>query len=215
MAGSRFQRPELDPDRRRGLVFIAITAAIMWVSEIIDALPRVDLDQYGVHPRHIDGLDGILWMPFLHGGFDHLIGNTVPYLVLGGMIALSGLARVVSVFAIVAVVGGLGTWIVAPENSVHIGASGIVFGFAAYLVARWVYTRRAAHVFAGVLVCAVWGGALLSGLVPTDGVSWQGHLFGGLGGIVAAVLLDRRESRRSRGLSGAGDAASRSRRFLR
>ncbi|MDO9352343.1 MAG: rhomboid family intramembrane serine protease [Solirubrobacteraceae bacterium] len=201
---SRFQRPELSDDRRRGLVFIAITTLIMWVSEIIDSIKGVDLDQYGVRPRHLDGLDGILWQPFLHGGFDHLIGNTVPYVVLGGMIALSGFVRVVSVFVIVALIGGIGTWIIAPENTIHIGASGVVFGFAAYLVARWIYTRSLTHVFAGVLVCAVWGGALLGGLVPTDGISWQGHLFGGLGGLFAAFLLDGRDRRKVR--SGRGRA---------
>ena len=200
-------RPQRRSPREEGLALIGLLVAAMWVSEIIDTLPHVDLDRYGIHPRHVDGLDGIAWAPFLHGGFEHLIGNTVPYVVLGAMIALSGLARVALVFLIVAIVGGVGTWIVAPENTIHIGASGIVFGFASYLVARWVYTRRAVHVFAGVLVCAVWGGALLGGLVPTVGISWQGHLFGGLGGLLAAFVLDGRERRRT--------AATRSNDFLR
>lgn len=197
MAGSRFQRPELDQDKRRGLIFVLLAATVMWVEEIIDrTLLNGDLDQYGIQPRQVDGLDGIVFAPFLHGGYDHLIGNTIPFLMLGAIIALTGLARVVGVFVIVAVVGGLGTWLIAPENTVHIGASGIVFGFAAYLIARWLYTRRLAHVFSAVVVVAVWGGALLGGLVPTEGVSWQGHLFGGLGGLVAASVLDGRDRRR-------------------
>jgi len=116
----------------------------------------------------------------------------VPFLVLGAAIALSGLARVVAVTVIVAVVGGLGTWLTAPAGSVTIGASGLVFGFAAYLVARGVYTRRAVHLAGALVVLGVYGTTLLFGLVPTPGVSWQGHAFGAVGGVVAAWLLHRR-----------------------
>lgn len=183
--------------RLGGVVFVAAMAAVMWASEIVDSVLGGDLDAYGIHPRHADGLDGIAWAPFLHGNFDHLIGNTVPFLILGALIALSGLARIVLVTLIVVLVGGLGTWLLAPQDSIHIGASGVVFGYAAYLIARWVYTRRAAHVLTGILVIAVWGATLLGGLVPTDGISWQGHLFGGVGGFAAAWLLDGRDRRRA------------------
>jgi membrane associated rhomboid family serine protease len=103
--------------------------------------------------------------------------------------------RVAVVTVIVALVGGLGTWLVAPSNTVHIGASGIVFGYAAYLVARGAYSRSAAQIGIGLIVLAVWGTTLLRGLVPEDGISWQGHFFGAVGGIVAAWLLHRRASR--------------------
>lgn len=186
-----------DP-RSRGLAFVGLMAAVMWVSEIIDQVGDAGLDRFGVRPRSVDGLDGILWEPFLHGGFDHLIGNTVPFLVLGGLIALSGVARIVAVTVIVMAVGGLGTWLFAPANSIHIGASGVVFGYAAYLLARSVYTRKALHLATGVAVFAIWGATLLGGLIPQDGISWQGHLFGGLGGLVAAALLDG-SSRRAAG----------------
>jgi membrane associated rhomboid family serine protease len=96
---------------------------------------------------------------------------------------------------IVALVGGIGTWLVAPANTVHIGASGIVFGFAAYLVARGVYSRSMMQIALGVVVLAVWGTTLLRGLVPEDGISWQGHLFGAIGGVLAARLLHRRAER--------------------
>jgi membrane associated rhomboid family serine protease len=99
---------------------------------------------------------------------------------------------VVLVTATVAVVGGLGTWLVAPANTVHIGASGIVFGYAGYLVARGAFSRSAGQVVLGVAVVAVWGATLLRGLVPETGISWQGHLFGAIGGVVAARLLHRR-----------------------
>jgi membrane associated rhomboid family serine protease len=177
-------------DRVRGLVLVGVLVAIMWVVEIVDVFAG-DLDSAGIRPRDVDGLTGIALAPVLHGGFGHLIGNTVPFLILGGVIALSGLARVAAVTAIVAVVGGLGTWLTAPAATVHIGASGLVFGFASYLVARGAYSRRPLHLVAGLAVVVIYGSTLLFGLVPTPGISWQGHLFGAVGGVVAAWMLHR------------------------
>ena len=170
-------------------------AAVMWIVEAVDQIAGGRLDAYGIEPRETDGLDGVVWAPFLHAGFDHLLGNTIPFLVLGLAIAFGGAMRVAVVTVIVALVGGLGTWLVAPSNTVHIGASGIVFGYAAYLVARGAYSRSAAQIGVGLIVLAVWGTTLLRGLVPEDGISWQGHFFGAVGGIVAAWLLHRRASR--------------------
>ncbi|HEX8205717.1 MAG TPA: rhomboid family intramembrane serine protease [Solirubrobacteraceae bacterium] len=174
--------------RDNGLLLLAGMAAVMWITEIADSI-AFDLDRYGIEPRQVDGLDGILFAPFLHGGFGHLLGNTIPFLLLGFAIALSGLARVAVVTAVVALVGGAGTWLTGPENTVHIGASGIVFGYAAYLVARFWWTRRALDAGVALLVLAVYGTTLLTGLVPTPGVSWQGHLFGAVGGVLGARLL--------------------------
>jgi membrane associated rhomboid family serine protease len=186
------RRPRLSADDRqrvRGLVLVGGMAALMWLVEVVD-LVAGDLDSAGIRPRDPDGLPGVVLAPFLHGGFGHLLGNTVPFLVLGAAIALSGLARIAVVAAIVAVVGGLGTWLVAPAGTVHIGASGLVFGFAAYLVARGAFSRRALHLGVGLLVLAVYGTTLAFGFVPTPGVSWQGHLFGAVGGVVAARVVD-------------------------
>jgi membrane associated rhomboid family serine protease len=179
-------------DRLRGVALVGVMAALMWILEIVDRIPGVYLDGGGIRPHSTGGLDGILFAPFLHADFAHLISNTIPFLVLGGIIGLSGLARTILVTAIVAVVGGLGVWLLASSGTNHIGASGIVFGYAAYLVTRGAFTRRALHFAAGAVVAAVWGTTLLAGLAPRDGISWQGHLFGAVGGIVAARLLDRR-----------------------
>jgi membrane associated rhomboid family serine protease len=178
-----------------GVILVVAMAAVMWVVEIVDKILDGRLDAYGIEPRELDGLDGVVFAPFLHGGFQHLIGNTIPFLVLGFAIALGGIARVAAVTLIVAFVGGLGTWLVAPANTVHIGASGIVFGFASYLVARGAYSRSLVQIAVGIAVLAVWGTTLLQGLVPEDGISWQGHLFGAIGGIVAAWLLHGRRVR--------------------
>jgi len=190
----------MEPERRKpeppfvsGAIFVAAMAAIMWAVEAADQVADGRLDRYGIEPRDLDGLDGVVFAPFLHGGWDHLIGNTIPFLLLGLAIAVGGLARVATVTVMVALVGGLGTWLIAPANTIHIGASGIVFGYAAYLVARGVYSRSLVQIGLGLLVLAVWGTTLLRGLVPEDGISWQGHLFGALGGVLAARLLHGRD----------------------
>jgi membrane associated rhomboid family serine protease len=176
--------------RDNGLILLAAMAALMWALEIADSI-AFDLDRHGIVPRQVEGLDGIVFAPFLHGGFGHLIGNTLPFLLLGVAIALAGLARVAAVTVIVALVGGLGTWVTGPENTVHIGASGVVFGYAAYLVTRFWWTRRGIDLGVALFVVAVYGTTLLVGLVPTPGVSWQGHLFGAVGGVVAARVVHR------------------------
>jgi membrane associated rhomboid family serine protease len=178
-------------DRVRGLVFVAAMVAVMWVVETLDAA-GAHLDSNGIHPRDPDTLPDIAFAPFLHAGWGHLIGNTVPFLLLGGAIALSGLARTAAVTAIVVVVGGLGTWLIGPANTNHIGASGLVFGFAAYLIARGAFSHRPLHLVAGLAVIAVYGATLAFSLVPHPGISWQGHLFGAVGGVVAARVLDRK-----------------------
>jgi membrane associated rhomboid family serine protease len=185
-------------DREAGLLLVGAMAVVMWVVEVIDQISGGDLEQYGIEPHKADGLVGIVTAPFLHAGWGHLIGNTVPFLVLGATIALSGLLRVAWATGIVALVGGLGTWIVAPSGTDHIGASGIVFGYATYLIARGAFSRNLLHLGVGVAVIGVYGTTLLTGLAPTDGISWQGHLFGGIGGVVAARVLDRRADARAR-----------------
>jgi membrane associated rhomboid family serine protease len=102
---------------------------------------------------------------------------------------LHGARRLALVTAIVIVLGGLGTWLISPAGSVTVGASGVVFGYAGYLLTRGLFDRSALEVVTGGLVGAIWGGALLASLVPHTGVSWQGHLCGAIAGVVAAWLL--------------------------
>jgi membrane associated rhomboid family serine protease len=182
----------LGPDRTNALLLVAAMVALMWVTEVVDVLAGHRLDDYGIHPRDVDGLAEILAAPFLHAGFGHLISNTVPFAVMGAAIALGGLARMALVTLIVAVVSGLGTWLIASSNSVHLGASGVVFGYAAYLVTRGVLSRRVTELAVGAVVVGVWGFGLLQGLLPQDRISWQAHLFGAVGGVIAASLLAQR-----------------------
>jgi membrane associated rhomboid family serine protease len=164
----------------------------MWALEAVDAIVGHRLDQYGIEPRDGDGLVGVAAAPFLHDGFGHLAANTVPFAAMGFVIALRGALRLAAVTAVVMLVGGLGTWLVAPAGTIHIGASGVVFGFATYLLSRGVFNRDTLEIAIGVVVALVWGSVLLGGLVPQDGISWQGHLFGAIGGVVAARVLARK-----------------------
>jgi membrane associated rhomboid family serine protease len=170
----------------------------MWVAEIVDVAAGHRLDAYGIHPRDVEGLPEIVSAPFLHVGFGHLISNTVPFAIMGAAIALGGLARVAIVTIIVGFVSGLGTWLIASPNTVHLGASGIVFGYAAYLVSRGLLSKRLTELAIGAIVLAVWGFGLLQGLLPQERISWQAHLFGAVGGVLAAYALARRsdEARR-------------------
>ena len=177
---------------RRTAIYIVISlVALMWALEIVDVAVDHRLDRYGIEPRDPDGLDGVVAGPFLHVGFGHLIANTIPVLALGLVIAFEGPLRLVGVTAIVAIISGLGIWLVAPANTIHLGASGVVFGYATYLMARGLFNRRAGEIAIGLVVAVLWGGALLGGLEPQRGISWQGHLFGALGGLLAAWALAR------------------------
>ncbi len=182
----------LGPDRSAALKLVAAMIAVMWVTEVIDLAAGQRLDDFGIHPRDVGGLPEILSAPFLHVGFGHLISNTLPFLAMGAAIALGGLARVALVTLIVAVVSGLGVWLIAPPDEVHLGASGVVFGYATYLVARGVLSRRLVEIAVGVAVVAIWGIGLLQGLLPQERISWQAHLFGAIGGVVAAYALAKR-----------------------
>jgi membrane associated rhomboid family serine protease len=185
----------VDPSRREnrneGFRVVLGLAALMWVLEVVDTIADHHLDQYGIEPRDADGLIGVVAAPFLHSGFDHLVSNTVPFVLLGLVIALQGAVRVAVVTLVVGLVSGLGTWLIAPEATVHIGASGIVFGYASYLLSRGFFDHDLLELAIGAVVGVVYGGALISGLVPEDGVSWQGHFFGAVGGLVAARMLAR------------------------
>jgi membrane associated rhomboid family serine protease len=177
--------------REEGFAVIGLLVLLMWGLEIVDTIDHHKLDQYGIEPRDADGLIGIVAAPFLHAGFGHLIGNTIPFIVMGVLIALNGPARVLAVTGIVALVSGLGVWLIGPDHTNHIGASGVVFGYATYLMARGFYNHSALELAIGLVIVALFGTALLGGLAPQEGISWQGHLFGAIGGVIAARLLMR------------------------
>ncbi|MFC4603311.1 rhomboid family intramembrane serine protease [Rhodococcus kronopolitis] len=175
----------------------------LYLLEFIDMLLRGRLDNGGVEPRTLDGLWGIVFAPVLHAGWGHLVANTIPLLVLGFLVMLSGIGRGLAATGIIWVVGGLGQWLFGSTYSVHLGASVLVFGWLAYLIARGFFTRSFAQLALGVVVLIVYGG-LLWGVFPgTSGMSWQGHLFGAVGGVLAAWVLasDVRKARAARAVT--------------
>ncbi len=175
-------------------VTIGVFTAVLWAIEIVDAATDHKLDQYGVQPRSDEGLLGIVFAPLLHGGWDHLSANSGPLLVLGFLTLASGLLRGLAAAAVIWVVGGVGVWLVAGSNTNHIGASGLVFGFLVYVVVRGIVNRRFWEIALGAVVLFIYGGVLWGVLPGQPGISWQGHLFGAIGGAIAAVAVsDRRD----------------------
>lgn len=194
MSTSMTRRPARRPARTGGALQpglpVVTVLALMWVSEGVDAIVPADLDQLGIRPRSLEGLLGIPLAPFLHGSWAHLIANSGAFLVLGLTVALTT-RRFWPASILVTLISGLGVWLLAAPNTVTVGASGLVYGYAAFLVGWGLFTRRIASIVVAVLVIAVYG-SLVWGVLPGNAyVSWQGHLFGAVGGVVAAWLLSR------------------------
>ncbi|MEV6614986.1 rhomboid family intramembrane serine protease [Streptomyces sp. NPDC051051] len=180
---------------RDAAVLVAGWVALLWVLEIIDVVSGHALDSYGISPREFGELRDVVPAAFLHFGFGHLAANSLPLLVMGFLAALSGIRRFLAVTALITLVSGLGVWLTAPAYSTTAGASGVVFGLFGYLVVRGFVDRRIGDVLVGLLVGAVYG-SILWGVLPTaTAVSWQGHLFGLIGGVVAAVVFRRTPGR--------------------
>ncbi|WP_240434357.1 rhomboid family intramembrane serine protease [Streptomyces sp. YIM 130001] len=169
--------------------------ALLWALELIDVASGHALDTFGISPREVGELRDVVPAAFMHFGFDHLSANSVPLFVLGFLAALSGIRRFAAVVAVIVLASGLGVWFTAPAYSTTAGASGVVFGLLGYLLVRGFVDRRIGDVVIGLLVGLVYG-SLLWGVLPSAaGVSWQGHLFGLVGGVAAAFLFRREEPR--------------------
>jgi membrane associated rhomboid family serine protease len=165
--------------------FLVSLLVLMWGIEVVDTVVLDDhLQSGGIHPRSADGIDGILWAPFLHSGWGHIASNSVPWLALGGLVAVRGWRHWLTVTVWVALVGGGATWLLAGGGN-HIGASGVIFGYFGALIGAAFFERRPATVGPALVVIMMYS-SMLIGLVPRDGISWEGHLFGMMAGIAAA-----------------------------
>ncbi|HCA87881.1 MAG TPA: rhomboid family intramembrane serine protease [Streptomyces sp.] len=189
--GARPERSATERARVAGLL-MAGWVALLWLLEVADAATGHALDTYGVSPRELGELRDVVPASFLHFGFDHVAANSVPLLLFGFLAALRGLRRFVAVVAVIVLVGGLGVWLTAPAGSVTAGASVVVFGLFGHLLVRGFIDRVVTDIVVGLVVGMLYG-SILWGVLPSDGsVSWQGHLFGLIGGVLAAVLFRRR-----------------------
>ncbi|MFA1541385.1 rhomboid family intramembrane serine protease [Actinomadura monticuli] len=171
------------------LILIISVTAVMWVLEAFDYTTNGWLDRFGIQPRDVDDLPDIFTAPFMHAGFGHLMANTLPFLILGFIAAARGIGKFLAASLIIIVVGGLGVWFLSSANT--LGSSILIFGFFGYLVGRGIFERRLLDIGIAVAVVAVYG-TMIFGVIPGDpGISWQGHLFGLIGGVLASWFLRR------------------------
>jgi membrane associated rhomboid family serine protease len=177
--------------QRQGLLLLTSIVVLMWLVEAINTLDNNHLDGDGIYARSVSHIWGILTSPFIHASFQHLLDNTVPFVFLGVIIALHGARRLALITGFIIVIGGLGTWLISPSghNVDTIGASGVVFGYAGYLLTRGFFDRSIWELGVGILVGVIWGAVLISSLVPHSGISWQAHLCGGIAGVIVAWRL--------------------------
>ena len=168
--------------------------SIFWIVEIVDQLLFMGrLNLYGIIPRTNEGLWGILFAPFLHGDWQHLMANTIPFLTLGWFVMLQETSDFFIVSIITMLVGGFGVWLFGVPNSVHIGASILIFGYLGFLLLRGFFQRNLPSILLSIIVGFLYGG-LVWGVLPSQpGISWEGHLFGFLGGVIAAYVIGKRK----------------------
>lgn len=174
---------------RKRLWALAIFIGALWAIQVINwALGyRLNL-AFGLIPRHIGGIDGIFGMPVLHASFSHLMSNTPPLVLMGALLALTATRALLLVNAVIIALGGALVWLFG-SNAIHIGASGLVFGWFGFLVARGVVDRSLVTLGAAFLVALVYGSIIWGVLPGRPGVSWEAHLFGALAGAVAALVI--------------------------
>lgn len=163
-------------------------AGVLWAVYLLTlAFSPVVLPLLGILPRHLEGLDGVVFAPLLHAGVSHLLGNTLPLIVFSFLVLLEGVRRFAAVLAFSWLASGLGVWLFG--SGLTVGVSGVVFGLFAYLMVRGFYNRSLGQILLSAVLFLIYG-SILWGLFPTTlGVSWQAHLFGAAGGVLAAVVL--------------------------
>lgn len=166
--------------------------AIMWTVELINMILGHRLSTWGIFPRTIKGLWGIPFSPFLHASIVHVLLNTVPFVILGGLVILRGLRLFLELSLLITLLGGAALWLFG-RSSYHVGASGLIFGYFGFIVARGWFDRSLSSIITAFITLFLYGG-ILWGLLPTfTYISWEGHLFGLLAGIFGARLGDGQE----------------------
>lgn len=196
MMNNEVRMQEIGQSLKAQAMVLGAFVLAFWLLEIIDAvILGQSLNGLGVRPRTLDGLWGILLAPFLHGNFAHLMANTLPFVVLGWFVMMQSMSHFWIVTLVTAVVSGLGMWLFGGNGSVHIGASGLIFGYFGFLLLRGYFERSASAILWAIVVVMLYGGMIWGVLPGRLGISWQAHLFGFIGGGLAAHLLARRPAR--------------------
>lgn len=194
---------DLATTAKRAIVPVVLPLAAMWVLFLISLVVGNWFNRsLALEARSLSGLIGIIFMPLLHGGFGHLIGNTVSWVVLGGITSVLT-KRFTQVMVMLWLLSGAILWLIgspwvchAPAGSScvvnHIGASTVIYGFAAFIVTYGILARRILPILFAIFVAVVYGITMLVGMLPvTPGVSWTGHLAGGIAGVIVAFFLTK------------------------
>lgn len=184
------------PPPRRDLVgaffensfLLLLIVFLAWCLEIVDYFLGNSLDSFGIRPRVPESLMGIATAHWLHGGFGHILSNTIPFVMLGGFVLLGGRMMFWKVSTFVAAMGGGLLWLLGGGGN-HLGASLMIFGYLGFLLTRGFFERSALWVSISVITLFFYGGMVFGVLPGQKGVSWEGHLFGFIAGVVAARLL--------------------------
>lgn len=172
---------------KNGIILLLLLVALMWIVRAIDSFDNdgVSVAGWGIIPRHVAGLSGILVAPLVHADWEHLLANTLPLLVLGIVIALRGPHELLFVVLVTMFVSGLGCWLFG-RPAQHIGASGLVLGFMSFLIVRSLFDHRVSTLLVSIAVAVVYAGTVLVALAPQGRFSWTLHFFGLVGGALAA-----------------------------
>jgi len=177
---------------RAFLVMCAVVPVLALV-ELVDQSLHGGLDSFaGIRPRDVASLAGIVLAPLVHDGWEHLLANSTPLILLGTFVLASGARRFWPATLVIAIISGLGVWLLTPRNYLVVGASGIIFGWLGFLLMRGIVERSLFNVGVAVVVGLLYGWQLVTVIPAAGRVSWQGHLFGFVGGLLAAVLFRRR-----------------------
>ncbi|HVB05197.1 MAG TPA: rhomboid family intramembrane serine protease [Acidimicrobiales bacterium] len=186
------RQPNDVPARAAGAAMVmAAFLGVLWAVQLVDSVSHYPLLRFGIVPRNVGKLEDVVTAPFIHASWTHLLDNSLPLLVTGFFVALAGLARFVSITAVIVAVSGLGVWLTAASGSRTVGASGVIFGYFGFLVARGIFDRRLTDLLVGLVVGALYWSVLPAALPGSPGISWQAHLFGLAGGVLAARLFRR------------------------
>ncbi len=180
-----------------GFITVATMMVAMWVFEIVDTVLNGALDVvFGLRSWVTENPWSVLTAPFMHADFNHLLSNSLPFLVLGSLVAFSGTARFIWTTLIVMVVSGVGVWLFSGPQTLTVGASGLIFGYFGYTVLRGIVERKTIDIV--IMICVIiFYSSLIWGVLPQqEGISWQAHLFGFLGGLFSAWVLPKREKPR-------------------
>lgn len=189
------RRDQLVDAIRENLFLLIGAVVIAWGIEILDLILFNFLDRFGIQPRTFQGFWGIFTAPFLHLGFTHLISNTLPFLILGGVVLMGGRKVFLTSTLFIVAVGGGALWLLGPSATNHVGASLLIFGYLGFLLARGLFEKSLFWITVAVVTLVFYGG-MLRGVFPNQpGISWQGHLFGFIAGVIAARVMFTRDQK--------------------